>query len=125
MDAAAAARRFVDGWTEAWFARDPDAVAELYADGAVFVSHPFREPQAPRDYAEWAFAEDEPLAELRWGEPILAGDRAAVEYWALMGDSTLAGVALIRFRSDGFVVEQRDYWAVENRRREPPASWGR
>ena len=93
--------------------------------GAVFVSYPFRESQAPRDYAEWSFAEDEPLAELRWGEPILAGDRAVVEYWAFMGDSTPAGVAPIRFRSDGFVVEQRDYWAVENCRREPAASWGR
>ena len=58
MDNAAAARRFIDGWTEAWFARDPDAVAALYVDGAVFVSHPFREPQAPRDYADWVFMGD-------------------------------------------------------------------
>ena len=125
MDTAAAARRFVDGWTDAWFGRDPDAVAALYADDAVFVSQPFREPQAPRDYAAWAFADDEPLVEVHWGEPILAVDRAIIEYWAFMGDATLAGVALIRFGSDGLVVDQRDYWAVENGRREPAASWGR
>jgi hypothetical protein len=125
MDTAAAARRFVDGWTEAWFARDPEVVAALYAEEAVVVSHPFREQRAPLDYAEWAFGAGEPLVDIRWGEPILAGDRAVVEYWAFLGESTLAGVALIRFRSDGLVIDQRDYWAVENARRQPHASWGR
>ena len=54
----------MDGWSRAWPARDADAVAALYADDAVFVSHPFREPRSPREYAAWGFADqaDEWLA---------------------------------------------------------------
>jgi ketosteroid isomerase-like protein len=51
MDAEAAARAWVEGWSSAWPARDAGAVAALYAEGAVFRSHPFREPQPPVEYA--------------------------------------------------------------------------
>ena len=132
MDAEAAARRWVEGWSEGWAAADPDRIAVLYAEDAVFVSAPFREPHhgraGVRDYARWAF-EDEETLDFAFGEPAAAGDRAAVEYWALLSsqgsERTLAGVALIRFGDDGLVREQRDYWAMEDGRREPPAGWGR
>jgi ketosteroid isomerase-like protein len=117
MDAEAAARAWVEGWSRAWPARDADAVAALYADGAVFRSHPFRDPQPPADYARWAFAdEDEELVELAFSDPIVGGDRAVVEYWATLrrrdgSEATLAGVAVVRF-AGGLAVEQRDYWAI-------------
>ena len=51
-----------------------------------------------------------------------------VEYWAALRergkDVTIAGIAVLRFRDDGRVVEQRDYWSMEDRRRDPPAGWG-
>ena len=125
MDAATAARRWVEGWSRAWPARDAEAVGALYAPDAVFRSHPFRKPQAPADYARWAFAdEDERLVELRFGDPVVGGRRAAVEYWALLrrrdGDlATLAGIAVIRFGDDGLAVEQRDYWDIAEGRHEP------
>ena len=107
----------MDGWSRAWPARDADAVAALYADDAIFVSHPLREPQPPGDYATWAFAEQADV-EFRYGEPVVDGDRAAVEYWAVItstsgDDETLAGVSLLRFDEDGRVVEHRDVWASE------------
>lgn len=125
MDAEAAARAWVEGWSSAWPARDAGAVGALYAEGAVFRSHPFREPQPPAEYAAWTFAdEDEGLVECRFGEPVVGGERAAVEYWALRrrrdgGEATLAGIALIRFGADGLVVEQRDYWDLADGRRSP------
>jgi hypothetical protein len=87
----------------------------LYARDAVFFSHPFRKPQAPAEYASWAFA-DQASVEARFGEPIVEGDRAAVDWWAVVESvdgriETLAGTSLIRFDESGLVVEQRDVWA--------------
>jgi ketosteroid isomerase-like protein len=128
VETEAAARAWADGWSRAWPAADADAVAALYAEDAEFRSHPFRELQDPRAYAEWAFSEQDE-AECRFGEPIVAGDRAVVEYWGVVRyqgkDETIAGVAVLRFRPDGLVAEQHDYWNAQDGRREPPAGWGR
>lgn len=110
----AAARSWVEGWSRAWPARDADAIGALYADDAVFLSHPFRELQSPATYAEWAFAEQGSV-ELRFGDPIVDGERAAVEWWAVITSmsgsvETIAGVSLLRFDHGGRVVEQRDAW---------------
>ena len=125
MDAEAAARAWIEGWSRAWPAGDAAAVGALYAEGARFRSHPFRAPQAPAEYAASAFAdEDERLVECRFGEPVVGAGRAAVEYWALLrrrdgGEATLAGVAVLRFAPDGRVAEQRDYWDLVDGRRPP------
>jgi ketosteroid isomerase-like protein len=123
-----AARRWVEGWSRAWPAADADAVASLYAEDAQFRSQPFRELQSPRAYAEWAFSEQDE-ADCWFREPIVAGDRAIVEYWGIVRfqgrDETIAGVALIRFRPDGLVAEQYDYWNARAGRVEPPEGFGR
>jgi ketosteroid isomerase-like protein len=132
VDAEAAARRLIDTWSRGWAASDPDTVASAYAVDAVFRSHPFREPHlgraGAREYARQAF-EDEETVEFRFGEPLAAGDRAAVEYWAILRsngeDQTLFGIAFLRFGPDGLVVDHRDYWSMEEGRREPPQDWGR
>jgi hypothetical protein len=97
----------------------------LYAPEAVFYSHPFRERQRPSDYVEWAFG-DQKEAECRFGEPVVSGDRAAVDWWAVVtardgSVETLAGTSLLRFDSHGMVVEQRDAWAGQAGRHELPA----
>jgi hypothetical protein len=123
MDVEGAARAWIEGWTSGWQNADAETIGALYADDAVFRSHPFREPEkSTRDYALRAFA-DEELVECRFGEPVVAGDRAAVEYWAILSvdgdEETLAGIAMLRFGPDGRVVEQRDYWSMEPGRRPP------
>ena len=127
METGAAARRWVEGWSRAWPAADADAVAALYADDARFRSEPFRELQSPRAYAEWAFSEQDE-AECWFGAPIVDGDRAVVEYWAVVRfqgrDETIAGIAVIRFRPDGLVAEQHDYWNSHEGRVEPPEGFG-
>ena len=120
-----AARAWVEAWEQGWRTHDVEAIAGRYADGAVFRSHPFREPEDARAYVERVFAEEEAEPEVWFGEPISDGDRAAVEYWAIVRyegrDHTLAGTTLLRFDADGLVVEHRDYWALEAGRRERPA----
>ena len=126
-----AARRWAREWERAWREHDVAAVAALYAPGASFRSSPFREPKDPGAYAEWAFADEEPGADVRLGEPVVVdGDRAAVEYWATVRDregveTTIAGISLIRFGANGLVVEQRDYWHQLGESRQPHAGWGR
>ncbi len=123
IDAAGAAKAWVEGWRAGWENADPEPIAALYAEDAVFRSHPFREPEkSAGDYVRRAFA-DEALVECRFGEPVVAGDRAAVEYWAVLSadgdEETLAGITLLRFGPDGRVVEHRDYWSMQPGRAEP------
>jgi SnoaL-like domain len=124
MDAAEAARAWADAWARAWPAADPAPLEAVYANDSVYYSHPFRTRQHWRAYAEWAFA-DQAAAECRFGEPVAAGDRAAVDWWAVVtardgSAETLAGTSLLRFGADGRVVEQRDAWAGQPGRHELP-----
>jgi hypothetical protein len=55
-------------------------------------------------------------SQCRFGRPIVDGDRAAVSWSAQTrladgGCEDLASVSLLRFRDDGLVVEDRDFWA--------------
>ena len=119
----AAARAWVDAWERAWPVGDVELVGALYAEECLFYSHPFRKPETPRDYVAWAFAE-QASAECRFGEPVVEGDRAAVDWWAVTtgpdGEETIAGTSLLRFDAAGLVVEQRDAWALEPGRRDLP-----
>jgi hypothetical protein len=101
-----------------------EAIAELYAVDATFYSHPFRERQRPEEYVEWAFS-DQDTAECRFGEPLVDGARAAVDWWAVVtagdgAEQSLAGTSLLRFDEDGLVVEQRDAWGETPGRRDLP-----
>jgi ketosteroid isomerase-like protein len=122
VDTESAARHWAETWAEAWANEDAELVASLYAEGARFRSQPFRELQDPRAYAEWTFSEQDE-AECWFGEPVVAGDRAFVEYWAVVRfrgeDETIAGIAVLRFGPDGLVREQHDYWNAEPGRVEP------
>ena len=128
MDVAGAAREWIEAWSRAWPAADAGALAGCYAEDAVFYSHPFRPRQGWREYADWAFA-DQADAECRFGEPVVDGDRAAVDWWGVITSKdgsveTVAGTSLLRFAPGGRVVEQRDAWASEPGRRDLP-DWAR
>ena len=77
MDTREAARRWIDGWLRGWRALDPRPVVALYADDCFFLSQPFREPQTPAEYVEWAFAEED-RAEPWFGEPLLDGEACEI-----------------------------------------------
>ena len=128
MSTADAARQWAEVWAAAWPAADVDAIDALYAEDAIFYSHPFRDRQPPREYVTWAFS-DQAEAECRFGEPVVDGDRAAVDWWAVMTSDdgsveSIAGTSLLRFDADGLVAEQRDVWAQQPGRHEL-ADWAR
>ncbi|MFG1997959.1 nuclear transport factor 2 family protein [Spirillospora sp. NPDC048911] len=123
MDLREVAERFARVWEMAWGRADVDAIAQLYAEDCVHRSMPFRPLHVGRAeliaYLRESFAE-EPALEVRFGTPIVDGDRAVVEFWVLAeGPVTLAGCAFVRFGPDGLVAEVRDYWHAVEGHREP------
>ena len=126
MDTLAAARRWAETWEQAWPVHDTAAIEALYADGAPYRSLAFEPPTTVERYLPETFAEESEV-ECRFGEPVAADDRAAVEWWASWLEAgepiTLAGVTVLRFDPDGLVVDQRDYWNEVDRREPPYAGW--
>jgi len=83
-----------------------------------------RTRQGPAEYVAWAF-DDQAAAESRFGEPVVDGRRAAVDWWAVVTSKdgslqSLAGTSLLRFDDDGLVIEQRDAWNEDVGRRGLP-----
>ena len=129
MDTEASARAWIDAWARSWREKDAELLAPVYATSAVFRSHPFREPQPPLEYARWAYDEEEGDPEVWMGEPLVSGDRAVVEWWAVVIENgelvSLAGASLLRFDAEGRVSDQHDYWGTAPGRTAPWADWGR
>jgi hypothetical protein len=130
MDVIEAAERWAETWERAWPAKDAEAIAALYADGAAYRSHPMRDPEpgGALGYTGRQLALEDAI-ECRFGAPIAAGDRAAVEWWASWVEDdremTLAGATVLRFDRDGLVVEHVDYWVERDGRLAPFTGWGR
>ncbi len=112
MDTRAAAQRWADVWERGWREHDADTILALYADGARWQQHPFRDPEP--GYLARVFSE-ESSAECEFGTPLVDGDRAAVWWRASTtlvdgGTEDLAGVSLLRFDAHGLVIEEGDFW---------------
>jgi hypothetical protein len=128
VEAQTAARAWIAAWQEGWPAENADVIAARYRSDAPYRSHPFREVSTARAYIEQAFTEED-LVRCWFGEPVVEGDRAAIEYWAILRspdgtDITIAGSAHLRFDDDGLVAEHRDYWNQRDGAAEPPVDWG-
>jgi hypothetical protein len=128
MNIEVAARAWIDAWDRAWRTLDTGPLTAVYTEDAVHHSDPFREPQHPLDYARWAFEEEEGEPEVWWGDPVVSDDRAVVEWWAVVVENgeltSLAGTSWLRFRDDGRVAEQHDYWGTAPGRVTPWEGWG-
>lgn len=126
MAAVSFARRWADGYRISWEAGDAAAAAALYRDDCVFRSAPFRDPEPPIDYTTRVYPEAR-AEDVRFGEPVEAGDRAAVEWWASWTEQgqelTYAGVTVLHFDGQGQVAEHRDYDTHVERREPPYSGW--
>jgi ketosteroid isomerase-like protein len=130
MDVEPLARAWAETWSRRWPERDADAIAALYAENALYRALAFREPDrglaGVRRYLGDNFAVEREI-ECWFGEPIAAGDRAAVEWWGTWIENgerlTLAGTTVLRFNADGKVVDHRDYWNEVSRREPPYEGW--
>lgn len=130
MDVSSLASRWAETWQAGWPAKDVEAIAALYAPGVTYLSFPFREPdrgpEGVRSYLTREFGVESEI-ECRFGVPVAAGDRAAVQWWACWVEDgewlTLAGSTFLRFNEDGLITDHRDYWNQSDDRRPPYESW--
>ena len=128
MDALEAATRWGETWERSWAQGETAAIADLYAPGATYRSHPHRDPEpgGAAAYVQRIFPE-ESAVECRFGEPIAMGARAAVEWWASLDQEarevTLSGTTILTFDSDGLVVDHVDYWVQSDGRLAPFTGW--
>ncbi len=130
MNPADAARRWKEAWEHGWPRRDVEAVAALYAPGVAYRALAFREPEhgidGVRRYLSATFKVESDVT-CRFGEPIVEDSRAAVEWWASWVENgrelSIAGVTILRFDTNGLVVDHRDYWNEQDGRHVPHPGW--
>jgi hypothetical protein len=115
--------RFARTWEAGWRAHDVELLSGLYAEECVHTSMPFRAPHRGRaeilDYIRWSF-EDERVKSVGFGEPLVDGERAAIEFRVEAEGGSLAGCVFVRFTPDGLAVETSDYWHFKAAAEDPP-----
>jgi predicted SnoaL-like aldol condensation-catalyzing enzyme len=129
-------RELVDHWIEgdrqAWEQADTPAAVALFTGDASYRSHPLRPAHAGHDgiAAYWSEVTAEQRdPRVRFGDPIVDGDRVAVEWWTTLLEedqpASLIGISLLTFTPDGLVASGRDYWFQEPGAHPPFLGWGR
>lgn len=123
-------KRWVEHLERAWRHSDATAIAALFAGDATYRRHPFQEPLVGRAAitASWeGQLHGTALSHVRFGESIVDGDRAAVEWWAINeeggGEVTSTGSLFLNF-ADGQCVSLREVWMEELGRRTAYPGWG-
>jgi ketosteroid isomerase-like protein len=123
---------WIEGYRQAWEQADTPAVLALFTEDAAYRSHPLRPPHRGHDgiAAYWAQAcADQRDVRVHLGDPIVDGDRVAVEWWTTMhagGDPvTLVGCLFLTFTADGRCQALRECWNLTGTLVPPPPGWGR
>ncbi len=125
------ARKWLDMFGQSWRDRNPQGASELFTVEAVYRSDPFRPPLVGRTAIAgyWARATVSQAAiEVTFGDPVVQGDRVAVEWWSTVMDdgnpATDAGGLFLTFE-DGRCSELREYWNLAEEAVKIPEGWGR
>lgn len=123
--------RWLDGYRDAWVTRDPDRAAELFAEDALYRKHPMAEIHRGREAVRQYWQEitrPQSDVDLRYGRPLLADGRAAVEWWVQLrrdgNPVTIAGEFLLVFDTEGRCRDLREYWNAAEGMHEPAPGWG-
>jgi hypothetical protein len=128
-------RERVDAWLEgyrrAWEQAHTPAVLGLFTTDATYRSHPLRPAHTGHrgiaDYWTRATADQQDVR-VRFGDPIVDGDRVAAEWWTLMRAAgtpvTLVGCLLLAFAADGRCQALRECWNLTEAPVDPPPDWG-
>lgn len=113
-------RLWLEQFSDAWRAGDPEAVVDLFAPGACYRDMPFSEPlvgvEAIREY--WAQGVRHSRRDVRFEAEVLAvADDAGIAHWS--GEFTsepaehrvqLDGILVARLDADGRCTDLREWW---------------
>jgi steroid delta-isomerase len=103
----------------AWTRLDAEALAALFTEDGTSANNPHAPPHRGREAIRSYWAAEmatQQQVRVRFGSPIVAGERVAVEWWASVrdggGSANLAGCLVLRFAPGGRCAELREYWNV-------------
>ena len=127
----AAGREWLARLEQAWINRDAAAAADLFTVDASYHADPFQLPLTGRAAITryWASAtENQTAINVTFGEPLVAGDRMAVEWWAVTDEkgqkATDVGALFLTFTGES-CSELREYWNLTEGAAHIPEGWGR
>jgi SnoaL-like domain len=129
----------MQGYLTAWETRDAHAVVKLFTPNGIYQSIPGVASQTfvgrPAIYKYW-FGVTRPQSEIHGvqGEPIIQGNRAAIEIWVTFRDPqynpvgkhliTLLETNVLTFAPSGLVSKNVEYWNIITGWHAPPPGWG-
>jgi SnoaL-like domain len=129
-------RERVEAWLgayrRAWEEADTRAIPGMFTQEASYRAHPLGMAHTGHDgiadYWTRATAGQQDV-QVRFGDPIVDGDRVAAEFWTTMGGDagpvTVAGCLLLVLDPDGRCRSLRECWHETGTLLAPPPDWGR
>jgi ketosteroid isomerase-like protein len=126
-------QEWIDALEARWKDRDPEGIAELFTDEAVYHQGPFGAPHTGRKaIAEhWGRTLSRQKDPTVWfGAPVVSGTRASVEWWCVLHDPATgaprnaAGCLTLRFTAAGLCTHFHEYWhGAQDSARRPAEGW--
>ena len=126
------ATAFLDSYRRAWESWDVEGFVALFSDKAVYVDHPIEKIAVGREAVADFLRNEEAeqgTASVRMGQPIISGNRVAVEYWVTKTnqgeEATLTGCLIAQLDpADGLCTRIHEYWFDLEGHHTPCAGWG-
>ena len=133
------ATKWMQGYLEAWVTRDADAVVKLFTPHGVYQSIPGVSNQTfvgRKAIHKYWFDVTRPQSMIQGiqGQPIVSGDRAAIEIWVTFRDPvynpkgnhmiTLLETNVVTFVKSGLASKNVEYWNIIPGVHSPPPGWG-
>ncbi|TCO50844.1 nuclear transport factor 2 family protein [Actinocrispum wychmicini] len=125
--------RWVEEYLRAWRDKDDLAVGRIFTADAVYQeipgddAHTYVGRRSIQEYWRTITAGQTEVT-TRYGEPLVQGDRAAVELWITLRANgnwlTFEETNVLYFARDGRVRRNVEYWIMRPGRFDPPARWG-
>jgi len=133
------ASKWMQGYLQAWETRDANAVVKLFTPGGVYQSIPGVTSQTfvgRKAIHKYWFDVTRPQSLIHGvqGQPIVTGNRAAIEIWVTFRDPvynpkgkhmiTLLETNVVTFVKSGLASKNVEYWNIIPGVHSPPPGWG-
>jgi SnoaL-like domain len=133
------ATKWMQGYLQAWETRDADAVVKLFTPNGVYQSIPGVANQTfvgRKAIHKYWFNVTRPQSLIHGiqGQPVVTGDRAAIEIWVTFRDPvynpkgkhmiTLLETNVVTFVRSGLASKNVEYWNIIPGVHSPPPGWG-
>ncbi|MER6946685.1 nuclear transport factor 2 family protein [Nonomuraea sp. NPDC000554] len=110
---------WIDGYVRAWNSNDPDDIAALFSDDAVYFTEPYSSPWHGREeiVSNWLARKDQPgETTFTWHPVSVADDLSVIQGVTTYPDKTFSNLWVIRFGPDGRCREFTEWWMEHDSR---------